>query len=70
MHNVKSIEPIVTDIKGLQSFLKVGRNKAMEIGKKSGAEIKLSARCMRYDVEKVREYVLSLNDREGGEECE
>lgn len=60
MNNVKIIEPIVVDIKGLQAILKLGKTRAMEIGVKSGAKIKLSERCTRYDVEKVRAYVREL----------
>ena len=64
MNNVKNIEPIVTDIKGVQAMLKLGRNKSMEIGKAAGAEIKISPRCMRYNVEKIKAYVYGLERKD------
>lgn len=63
MNNVKELEPIIVDIKGLQTILGIGRNRARDIGRDADAEIRLSKRCLRYDVEKVRKYIQSLQER-------
>lgn len=57
--------PITVDVRGVMSMFGIGRNKAMEIGKKSGAVIHLSSRRTLYSVEKVKAYMESLT--EGGE---
>ena len=62
MNNVKEIEPIIVDIKGLQTILRIGRNRARDIGRDANAEIRLSKRCLRYDVEKVKTYIRSLQE--------
>lgn len=60
----KVYDPIMVDIKGLQEILGVGKNLARDIGRDAGAEIRFSERLLRYDVEKVREYVRSLQHSE------
>ncbi len=57
--------PVTVDVRGIMSIFGIGRNKAMEIGKKSGAVIHLSSRRTLYSVEKVKAYMDSLT--EGGE---
>lgn len=64
MNNVREVEPIIVDIKGLQTILGIGRNRARDMGRAAGAEVRLSQRCLRYDVEKVREYIRSLQEQE------
>lgn len=54
--------PLTVDIRGLQSMLNLGKNKAMEIGKKSGAVIHLSSRRTLYSVEKVKAYMDGLTE--------
>ncbi len=55
-------EKITVDIKGLQDMLSLGKNKSMEIGKKSGAVIHLSSRRTLYRVDKVKSYINSLSE--------
>lgn len=57
--------PITVDIRGLQSMLNLGKNKAMEIGNKAGAVIHLGSRRTLYSVEKIKAYMDGLT--EGGE---
>ena len=59
------VERITVDIKDLQRMLGLGENKAMEIGKKSGAVIHLSSRRTLYSVEKVKAYMDSLTEGRG-----
>ena len=54
--------PITVDVRGVMSMFGIGRNKAMEIGKKSGAVIRLSNRRTLYSVEKVKAYMDSLTE--------
>lgn len=56
------VERITVDIKDLQRMLGLGKNTAMEIGKKSGAVIHLSSRRTLYSVEKVKAYMDSLTE--------
>lgn len=44
------------DVSGLMNYLKVGRNKAMQIGEESGAKVKLGRRNL-YIVSKIDEYI-------------
>lgn len=59
-------EPITVDVRGVMDMLGVGRNRAMDIGNKSGAVIHLSSRRTLYSVEKIKAYMESLT--EGGKE--
>lgn len=55
--------PVTVDVRGVMSMFGVGRNKAMEIGKKSGAVIHLSSRRTLYSVEKIKAYMDGLTER-------
>ena len=59
---MNNAERITVDIKALQEMLNLGKNKAMEIGKKSGAVIHLSSRRTLYSVEKIKKYMESLTE--------
>lgn len=59
-------EPITVDIRGVMDMLGIGKNVAMDIGKKSGAVIHLSSRRTLYSVDKIKAYMESLT--EGGKE--
>ena len=56
--------PITVDVRGIMALFGIGRNKAMEIGKKSGAVIHISSRRTLYSVEKVKAYMESLAESE------
>ena len=55
-------DPITVDVQGVMYMFGVGRNKAMEIGKKAGAVIHLSSRRTLYSVEKIKAYMDSLTE--------
>ena len=52
-----------TDINGLQTYLCVGRNKAMQIGIESGAKKKLGKRVI-YDLVRIDDYLETLDCNE------
>lgn len=60
--NNREYEPITVDVYGVMSMFSVGRNKAMEIGKKAGAVIHISNRRTLYSVEKIKAYMESLTE--------
>ena len=62
MNNENNAERITVDVKSLQEMLNLGKNKAMEIGNKSGAVIHLSSRRTLYSVEKIKKYMESLTE--------
>lgn len=58
----REYEPITVDISGLQSMLGLGKNNAMDVGKKAGAVIRISNRRTLYSVEKIKAYIESLTE--------
>lgn len=56
-----------TDVNGLQTYLCVGRNKAMQIGIDSGAKKKLGKRVI-YDLRKIDAYMETLDCNETDQE--
>ena len=44
----------------LRNYLKCGKNTAYKIGRKSGARIEVTAGVIRYDPDKVKQYLLEV----------
>lgn len=58
--------PITTNVQGVMALFGVGRNTAIQIGKKAGAVIHLGTRRTLYSVEKIQAYMEGLaGDGEG-----
>ena len=57
-----SYNPVTVDVHGLMSMCGVGRNRAREIGERSGAVIHLSKRKVLYNVERVKNYMDSITE--------
>jgi hypothetical protein len=49
------------DVAGLMSYLKVGRNKAMQIGEESGAKVKIGRRNL-YIISKIDAYIMKKGE--------
>lgn len=59
MNTTMQLKPITVDVKGVMELFNVGRNKAYELGKEAGAEIKLGSRRL-YSVKKIESYLESM----------
>lgn len=55
----ETAHPLFVGLEGLAAALDCGRNMADKVGREAGAKVKFGG-YVRYDVEKVREYVSQL----------
>lgn len=54
------------DINGLMEYVSLGRNKALELGEKSGAKIKFERRAI-YNLRVIDEYIEDLRQEQAKE---
>ena len=60
----KVFNPIMVDIKDLQTMTGLSKNKAMQVGKDADAVVRLGIRRTLYNVQKVQSYI---NSRTGAQ---
>lgn len=63
----ENINPMTTDIKGLQKMTGLSKNSAMQLGIDAGAVVRLGIRRTLYNVQKVQDYINSKTVNDAGD---
>lgn len=60
-YEIIETSPILTDIKGLQSYCQCGRFTALKIAEQAGAVVRIG-KLLRFNVNKIRAYLENVSE--------